>query len=143
MASLTKIKPNTPNLLKNCSTYVDLPNIKKMSEREILPVPAGFRVTRPRPTPDRGMASCTNLHPNMGTPSALSMLITLMWYEILNENAAGMLIIAIVLVDIAWSMKTSDLHFAQSTVVALFEIEITWSSNVLLKSQGMIVALKL
>ncbi|OAP53869.1 hypothetical protein AYL99_11891 [Fonsecaea erecta] len=134
MVSLTKTRPGTPDLLRNGFTYVDLPNVEMMSEREILPVPAGLMVTRPRPTPDRGMGSYTNPHPNVGTPSVLSMLITLMWYEMLNENTAGMLIMAMVLVGMVRPMNSSDLHFAQSTVVALLEIEITWSSNFLRKS---------
>ncbi len=62
------------------------------------------------------MASCTNPHPNMGMPLFLSMLMVVMWYEMLNENTAGIPIPLMTLVGIALVMKSSDLHLAQSTV---------------------------
>ncbi|KAI4172027.1 MAG: hypothetical protein LQ346_008666 [Caloplaca aetnensis] len=134
IVSLTKTSPGTCDLLRYSSTYVDLPNVETTSALEDLAAFLDLIVIRSRPTPDLGMVSWTNPQPNIFTPLFLSMLIVEMWYEMLNENTAGMPIVLITLVSIALLMKSSVLHLAHNTTERLFEIERTCTLKLVPKS---------
>jgi hypothetical protein len=75
IAFLTKTRPGTVDIPRYGSRYVDLSKAETISVLEDLSPPLGSIMTGAQPTPNRGMASWTNPHPNMGTPLDLSMLM--------------------------------------------------------------------
>lgn len=141
IAFLTKTRFGTADMLRYGSLYVDLPKVNTMSELEYLLVVLGFIVTGSRPTPDRGMESCTNPHPNVDTPLDLSMLMVEMWYEMLNENTAGIPAVLMTMVGMAhaWIQILLNLghkmgsfrwdHFITFLLLGVFGFKVTHDAS--------------
>lgn len=128
VSSLTRTKQPTDERLRYGSILESGPLVCPVSTLDIT-------------TSCPGIESRTNPEPTVYTLSTLVQSILLTWYAKLNWNTTRILLIAMSLLGITLSMKSSDVHLTHKIVYVRFDTVIIRVLKGTLKSYGMTVSL--